>query len=119
MDRLQFGKFGEREAKGYLEAQGYRILETNWRHKRWEVDIIAKDGDVLAFVEVKSRTSAAFGEPASFVDRKKQENLLKAARTYLNISGHTGDIRFDIVSVLVRGGRETSIELIKDAFWGY
>jgi len=118
MDRLQFGKFGEWEAKRYLEAQGYRILETNWRHKRWEVDIIAKDGDVLAFVEVKSRTSEAFGLPSSFVDAKKRQNLLAAAKIYLDLSRHAGDIRFDIVSVLVRG-RETSVELIKDAFWGY
>jgi len=113
------GKFGEQAAKHYLEALGCQILETNWRHKRWEVDIIARDGDVLAFIEVKSRTSVAFGEPAEFVDRKKQQNLFNAAEAYLKLCRHQGDIRFDIISVQVRKNGETSIERIKDAFWGY
>jgi len=113
------GTFGELAAKDHLEALGYRILETNWRHKRWEMDIIARDGDVLAFIEVKTRTSVAFGEPSLFVDRKKQQNLFHAAGAYLKLTGHQGDIRFDIVSVHVKKNRETSIELIKDAFWGY
>lgn len=116
---LQFGRFGEQEARHYLEAQGYQILEINWRYKHWEVDIIAKDGDVLAFIEVKSRTSVAFGEPFSFVDRKKEKNLMKVALAYLSISSHQGDIRFDIVSIYVQKDRENRIELIKDAFWGY
>jgi len=117
MDNL--GQFGEQAAKHYLTALGCRILETNWRHKRWEVDIIAQDGDVLAFIEVKSRTSVAFGEPAAFVDRKKQQNLFNAAEAYLKQSNHQGDIRFDIISVRVKKNGETSIERIKDAFWGY
>lgn len=114
---LQLGQFGEQEAKRYLEAQGYQILATNWRYKHWEVDIIAKDADILVFVEVKIRTSTAFGEPFSFVDERKQRNLIKAAEAYLRINGHEGDIRFDIVSIHVQKNKEANVQLIKDAFW--
>lgn len=114
---LEFGKHGESEAKKFLCDQGYQILETNWRFKHWEVDIIAKDIDVLVFVEVKSRTSLAFGEPFSFVNHKKQKNLIKVAEAYLKISGYEGDIRFDIVSICILNNKKKDVQLIKDAFW--
>ena len=116
-EHVEFGKRGEQEAKRFLEAQGYQILQLNWRYKHWEVDIIAKDGDVLAFVEVKTRRSRVYGEPFQFVDRKKQQNLFKAASVFLKRIKHQGDIRFDIISVLIEQ-EQAEVSLLKDAFWG-
>lgn len=116
-EHLAFGKQGEWEAQKFLHAQGYQILQINWRYKRWEIDIIAKEGDILAFVEVKSRSSTAYGEPFQFVNLKKQKNLIKAAGVFLKKINHQGDIRFDIVSIYSQGGKQ-DISLIKDAFWG-
>jgi len=116
-EHLAFGKQGEWEAQKFLHAQGYQILQINWRYKRWEIDIIAKEGDILAFVEVKSRSSTAYGEPFQFVNLKKQKNLIKAAGVFLKKTNHQGDIRFDIVSIYSQGGKQ-DISLIKDAFWG-
>ncbi|GHE48116.1 YraN family protein [Sphingobacterium griseoflavum] len=112
---LEDGKRGELLAADYLRSQGYVTVTTNWRDRYCEIDIIAKDGDTLVFVEVKSRTSTLFGEPDSFVDIRKQQLIIRAADAYLHVSGHEGEIRFDIVSVYL--GQKNHIELIKDAFW--
>lgn len=116
-EHLEFGKQGELEAQKFLRSQGYQILQLNWRYKRWEIDIIAKDGDILAFIEVKSRSSLQYGEPFQFVNRKKEQNLIKAAGVFLKTINHQGDIRFDIVSVYSQNGKK-DISLVKDAFWG-
>lgn len=113
-EHLDAGSRGEEWAVAHLREMGYEILFQNWRHKHWEVDIIAKDGDVLVFIEVKSRKSTAFGLPYEFVDRRKQQNLIKAADAFLESNSYFGDIRFDIVSVFLISKK---IELIKDAFW--
>jgi len=112
---LEDGKRGEAMAADFLRNQGYMIVTTNWRDKYCEIDIIAKDGDTLVFVEVKARTSTLFGEPDTFVDLRKQQLLIRAADAYLYVSGHEGEIRFDIVSVYL--GQKNHIEVIKDAFW--
>lgn len=114
---LDFGRQGERAAEAYLRTQGYQILQLNWRYKQLEIDIIAKDGDVLAFIEVKSRHSLQHGKPSDFVNFKKQRNIIRAAAVYLQRIRHQNDIRFDIVSVYSQPGK-TDISLIKDAFWG-
>ncbi|WP_039053271.1 YraN family protein [Sphingobacterium sp. T2] len=111
---LESGKYGEQLATRYLEGQGYSILFVNWRYKRWEIDIVAKERDVLVFVEVKSRSMTSFGEPVDFVDQKKRQHLQEAAENFIEQQGYEGDIRFDIVSVYLADGR---VELIKDAFW--
>lgn len=111
------GNIGEQTASRYLQDCGYQILAVNWRFKRWEADIIAKDGDVLVFVEVKTRSSLAFGYPDEFVDDKKRKNLRYLAEAYLRYSGYQGEIRFDIVSVYKR--EKLELQHIKDAFWHY
>lgn len=98
----------------HLQKLGYIILHQNWRFRRLEVDLIARDKDVLVFVEVKTRSSTAFGLPHEFVDRKKQKNLIAAAGAYLQCNAYIGEIRFDIVSVF---SATKEIEVIKDAFW--
>lgn len=111
------GKFGEQVAKQYLEDCGYEILAVNWRFKRWEADLIAKQEDILVFVEVKTRSSLAFGHPDEFVDEKKRQHMLRLARAYIDMVRHDSEIRFDIVSVYTK--QQVEIRHIKDAFWEY
>lgn len=109
------GTKGESEAKTFLINHDYRILETNWHCGNYEVDIIAQKDDVLVFCEVKSRTSAHFGEPESFVTKQKQNNLIKAASIYAERKQWQGEIRFDIISVLFSKD-QSQINHIEDAF---
>lgn len=95
-----FGDWGEKLAQEYLVAKGHEILETNWRFKKYEVDIISKSGQTIVFVEVKARKSAIFGEPEIFVTRQKQRFLTEAAHHYLTQHNITLEARFDVVAVL-------------------
>ena len=111
---LSSGRYGEQLGVDYILKAGYTVLYTNWRYRYWEVDIVAMDGETLVFIEVKSRTSTAFGEPVEFVNWKKKRNLVKLAEAYIKINSFQGEIRFDIIAVYLKTGK---IELIKDAFW--
>lgn len=113
----EIGKAGEIAARNFLENKGYTVLEANWRFHRAEVDLIAKDGNILVFVEVKTRSSEAFGKPESFVDARKQRFLAEAASAYMEQIGHNWEIRFDIVSVLLEPGAEALLEHFEDAFF--
>ena len=107
---------GETIAVKYLEEKGFQILERNWRFSRAEIDIIARDGDVLVFVEVKTRSSDIFGEPEESVTPKKEALLKDAAAVYMQQVNHEWEIRFDIVSILIKGESYT-IEHFRDAFF--
>lgn len=111
---LSSGRYGEQLGVDFILKAGYHVLYKNWRYRRWEVDIVAMDGDTLVFVEVKSRSRTDFGEPAEFVDWKKRRNLVKLAEAYIKINGFQGEIRFDIIEVYLKSQQ---VELIKDAFW--
>ena len=111
------GKAGELAARRLLETKGYLVLEANWRFHRAEVDLIAKDGKILVFVEVKTRSSDAFGKPEAFVDARKQRFLTEAASAYMEQIGHDWEIRFDIISVLAKHGEEALLEHFEDAFF--
>lgn len=112
------GHQGEALALAYLLGQQYAIVEKNYRKACGEVDIIAKDRDTLVFVEVKSRTSKAFGTPFEAVDARKQRQLSRIAHEYL----HTHQLgeasaRFDVIAVLLHpDNRPATIEHIKNAF---
>jgi putative endonuclease len=110
------GKEGEEIAVNYLEGKGYEILARNYRLKRWEIDIIAKEKEVYIFVEVKSRSSSDFGFPEDFLTPQQEGRIRSAAIYYLveqNIVPK--DIRFDIISVLANE-KNTEIEHFEDAF---
>ncbi len=112
------GAVGEKIAADYLEKQGYRIVERNYRTPMGEVDIIACDGDTLVFVEVKSRSGKAFGLPQSAVDFRKQFKITQVALSYLRnkrISNRA--CRFDVVAVL-KEAKGYEVELIQNAFDG-
>lgn len=110
------GRCGEDIAWEYLRKRGYKILERNYRCRYGEVDLIAKDGETIVFVEVKSRRSAAFGEPEASVGLAKQKRISTVALFYLEEKRlHDCEARFDVVSILTAAG-EQNILLIRDAF---
>ena len=111
------GNLGEDMAVKYLNENGYRVLDRNFRSNQGEIDIIAEDGDVLSFVEVKNYSFRSYGCPLGAVRKSKRENIIHAARTYLykkNIKDRS--CRFDVLSIYWKSIEERTIELIKDAF---
>jgi len=115
---LKTGKKGELLAAKYLENLGYIILHTNWRFRRFEVDIIAQMGDELVFAEVKTRNNTSRGMPYESVDDRKRELLLQAAEAFLEENQLELEVRFDIVSVLLQNNNY-QIEHIPSAFSGF
>jgi putative endonuclease len=109
------GKYGEKLAQEYLINHGYKIRHTNWRARRYEIDIIAQKNDILMFCEVKYRSSNMFGEPESFVTIQKQKNIIKAAASYVGRVCWQGESRFDIISILEMG-KTIKINHIEDAY---
>ena len=115
--RNQLGKQGEDIAKKYLIDKGYRILETNWKSGRYEIDIIAQKYDFLSIIEVKTRTNIDFGFPESFVTRKKMQNLIYAANNYLEQKNLDLGLRFEVIA-LIRIADRFQIEHFEEAFRG-
>lgn len=119
MDKSALGRKGEGEAVHYLKANGYRILHRNLRARFGEIDVVARDGAALCFVEIKTRSSTRFGFPEEAVTVPKQRKLLKLAAWYLQSRRPTGhsSLRFDVLSIL-NGPDSTPvrIRLIKGAF---
>lgn len=106
------GRAAEDLAARYLEGQGLAIVERNWRCRAGEIDLVARDGATLVFVEVRLRTSAAFGGAPASIDAHKQRRILAAARQYLG--GRDVPCRCDVI-VLDRLD-PARIEWIRDAF---
>lgn len=117
--RLGLGAEGERVAKAYLQTKGFRILHENYSTPLGEIDLIAKEGGVVVFVEVKARTSGEFGPPQASVTLAKQRQIVKVARLYLQREGLAEvACRFDVVAVMFAGGQagQPNVLLIRDAF---
>lgn len=112
-NRSTIGRQGEELAAAFLEKKGFTVVARNYRHKKAEVDLIVKKDNWLVFVEVKTRSSSAFGEPEAFVDGKKARMILSAAEEFIFANNWHGHVRFDVVSVKL--GRETEIEHFEDA----
>ena len=111
----ELGKRGEELATQYLTEKGYEILERNWRNIHKEIDIIAKDGECLVIVEVKTRQTDEYGDPDIAVTRQKQWRLISAANAYVFQNKIDIDTRFDIISIVFHDD-EPIIEHIEDAF---
>ncbi|MCF8246917.1 MAG: YraN family protein [Saprospiraceae bacterium] len=114
---LETGKLGEEIAVAHLRQQGFEILETNWRYRRCEVDIIAKEGNLMVFVEVKTRSYDYFGRPEEFVSPAQERRLAQAAAAFMEKTGHEWAIRFDVIAVLKKKEGDFEVELIRDAFF--
>lgn len=94
------GLEGEKLAAEWLTAKGYVIKELNWRHRHWEVDIIAIKGDTLHFVEVKTRRSTKYGNPEESINKQKMKNLKDAAEQYQHQNPGWKWIQFDVLAIL-------------------
>lgn len=116
MNTYDKGKAGEHLAISFLKRQGYSIRATNYYFQKAEIDIIAQKGEILCIVEVKWRTSDAFGAPYTFVTPKKRKLLARAAHDYVTQHEWQGETRFDIISI-VGGVAQNNIEHIKGAFY--
>ena len=114
--RIGTGKSGEDLAVRYLEKQGYTIIKRNYRQRIGEIDIIARDGKCLVFIEVKTRRTGRYGSPFEAVDSRKQAQISRVALEYIT-RYHYDDLeaRFDVVAVQL-DGQAPRIELIKNAF---
>ncbi len=117
--RLGFGQEGEKKAVKFLKKKKYRILETNFTTKAGEIDIIAEQGGVLVFVEVKSRADNEYGSPLDAVTPAKQKKLIQVANRFLaRHEIRERDCRFDVVAVTGDPDRPSDwkLELFTDAF---
>ncbi|HOD10283.1 MAG TPA: YraN family protein [Flavobacterium sp.] len=114
----ELGKLGEELAVDFLQKNGYDILETNWVFQKAEIDIIAQKENILAIVEVKTRSSIDFGLPQDFVKPKKIQLLVKAVNEYVISNDLDVEVRFDIIAIH-KEGKNYKIEHIDDAFYHF
>ena len=117
MNRRTTGLLGEKLAKSYLQKKGYRILQTNFRCRQGEIDIVAEKKDYLVFIEVRTKTSANFGSPEESITFAKKEKLIASALNYRNTHQNSpSSWRIDFVAVeLDQKGKAVRIELIENA----
>ncbi len=118
-ESYKLGQDGESLAAKFLEQQGYTILEQRWHLHHLELDLIAIDNSTreIVFIEVKTRSSQAYGTPEEAVDYKKIMRCVNAADAYLKWKNYTLDWRFDIISVIDNGHDDPIIDHIKEAFY--
>lgn len=114
----ELGIYGEDLAAAHLVAAGYEVLARNWRCRDGELDIVARDGDAVVFVEVKARSSADFGMPAEAVGALKARRIRGLACRWLveNRPPDAQELRFDVVSVVRRRGAAPELVHLRDAF---
>ena len=115
--RQLLGQQGESSAAHFLKSKGYEIIEKNYRCTYGEIDLIVRDNEIIVFVEVKTRSSKAFGGPAAAVNYRKQNQISKVAQHFL-VDKKLGDVdaRFDVVSIVAKNGKPLQIEHLTDAF---
>ncbi|MDR2735839.1 MAG: YraN family protein [Puniceicoccales bacterium] len=106
-DAMQIGQVGEIAAQRYLKKIGYRILKTNWRHRNYEIDIVALNAEILVFVEVRTRNLDALVSGYDSITKKKRESLKTVFNAYLAKVGHVKHYRFDVIEVTSNGTDNT------------
>lgn len=117
--KQKLGQRGEEIAISYLRQQGYTILARNWRCPVGELDIVAREGDMLAFVEVRTRRGSRFGTPEESITLPKQAKLIEVAQTYLQEAG-LQDVAWRIDVIAIEAGRRGEVKrlnLIRNAIW--
>lgn len=117
--KQKLGQRGEEIAISYLRQQGYTILARNWRCPVGELDIVAREGEMLAFVEVRTRRGSRFGTPEESITLPKQAKLIEVAQTYLQEAG-LQDVAWRIDVIAIEAGRQGEVKrlnLIRNAIW--
>lgn len=112
------GKSGEQLAVEFLKKKGYQILERNFEFQKAEIDIIAQKGDVACAVEVKTRSTADFGDPQEFIKPQQIKRLIVAMDHYITQNDMETEVRFDVVAI-VKNKLGTRIEHLEDAFYHF
>ena len=115
-DKIKKGDEGEALAARFLEQKGFVVLERNYRYKKSEIDLIVKRENWLVFVEVKLRSSIAFGYPEEFVDYHKKKMIFAGALNYMIEKDWQGNVRYDIVAINLKND-EYEIHHVEDAFY--
>lgn len=115
----ELGKLGEQIAVDYLIEKGYKIVERNFVFQKAEIDIIAqKESKTISVIEVKTRNSAFFGDPQSFVTQEKIKLMVKAANEYVISNNLDVEVRFDIIAIL-RNTTTQKLEHLEDTFYHF
>lgn len=114
----ELGKKGEQLAVDYLLEKGYEILAQNFIYQKAEVDIIAKKENILAVVEVKTRSSATFGDPQEFLKPKQIKRIVKAVDEYINANDLDVEVRFDIIAIVLNK-KESTLEHLDNAYYHF
>ena len=115
-NHIDTGKQGEQLAVQYLTERAFAVIHTNWRHARYEIDIIASHKDVLHFIEVKARRSGKFGFPEESVTDKKLRNLINAADAFLAAYPSWKRVQFDVLSITLAGNKAAEYFFIEDVY---
>lgn len=112
---MGFRDKGEEIAAIFLKKKGYKIIASNFNGKGFEIDLVARKGDMIAFVEVKRRKSSDFMNPLSSIGKKRRKHIIKGAKFFLQSNDYCGryDVRFDVITII---GKEENIEHYEDAF---
>ena len=110
----ELGKWGEELAANYLQDNGYEILERDWKSGHHDLDIVAKEGQTLVIVEVKTRRNRLFGDPEEAIDYRKRQSLQSAINHYVKSHRINIAVRFDIISIVGMMGTTPEIDHIKD-----
>ncbi|MCW2607935.1 MAG: hypothetical protein JWO60_2628 [Frankiales bacterium] len=118
MDRQALGRYGEELAVQHLQDAGLQVLARNWRCREGELDVVARSGRTVVFVEVKTRSGTGYGEPAEAVTLRKARRLRLLACRWLeeHRPPDTADLRFDVVSVVRRRGSAPVLVHLQGAF---
>lgn len=116
MSNISVGERGEKIAEKFLKEKGYKILEKNFQNRFGEIDLVARNGDTLVFVEVKTRYTERFGKPEESVTPAKIRKIIKAGQFYRNLNSDLPDLeRIDVVAIdLESSGEIKRLELIKN-----
>nr|WP_321244604.1 YraN family protein [uncultured Psychroserpens sp.] len=114
----ELGKKGEQLAADFLLKNEYEIIARNYMYQKAEVDIIAKKGDVLVIVEVKTRTSGDFGDPQQFLKPKQMQRIIKAVDYFVNDNEMDLEVRFDIIAIVLNK-KGMNLEHLENAFYHF
>lgn len=114
--QLELGRAGEKAAAELLKRRGYEVVGAGFTARRGEIDLICRRGGALVIVEVKTRTTDAFGSPAEAVGPRKRRALAAAAAEYRLLAGWKGPIRYAVVALVGKPGGGFDSEVIEDPF---
>jgi putative endonuclease len=115
--KKEIGNIGEEHAVKYLLDKGYSIEQRNWRFSRAEIDIIAKYKEALIFIEVKTRSYTYYGQPEEAVKPWQEALIIDAANAYMRMVDHDWEIRFDIISIVLKEEGNFELKHFEDAFF--